>query len=63
MSNKILIGLIGLTAIMSCTKKAETGYVGQSQIVIEDGVMTPDCLLSLGRISDPQLSPDGKLIL
>lgn len=25
--------------------------------------MTPECLLSLGRLSDPQLSPDGRLIL
>lgn len=38
-------------------------YIGQSQIKIEDGVMTPETLLAFGRLSDPQLSPDGKKIL
>ena len=39
------------------------GYIGQSDITLADGVMTPEALLSMGRLSDPQLSPDGKKIL
>ena len=37
--------------------------IGQSDIKVEDGIMTPEVLLSFGRLSDPQLSPDGKWIL
>ena len=39
------------------------GYIGKSEIVIEDGKMTPEALLAFGRLSDPQVSPDGKYIL
>ena len=39
------------------------GYIGKSCINIEDGRMTPEALLALGRLSDPQMSPDGKHIL
>ncbi len=48
---------------MSCARKEESGYVGPSDIKIEDGVMTPEALLSLGRLGDPRISPDGKTIL
>lgn len=37
--------------------------MGPSDIKIENGVMTPETLLSLGRLSDPQLSPDGSIIV
>lgn len=61
---KVIVGLAALLLLMSCTKKDEgSGYVGPSSIEIADGVMTPEVLLSLGRLSDPQLSPDGKHIL
>ena len=39
------------------------GYIGKSGIVIEDGKMSPEALLAFGRLSDPQVSPDGKHIL
>ena len=39
------------------------GYIGRSEIVIEDGKMSPEALLAFGRMSDPQVSPDGKHIL
>ena len=61
----------GLTALtisalmmMNC-KSEETAadYIGPSQIEIQDGKMTPEALLAFGRLSDPQLSPDGRHIL
>ena len=55
------IGIV-FTKIMKPNKN-EAGYIGQSEIKIENGVMTPEVLLALGRISDPQLSPDGSRIL
>ena len=39
------------------------GFIGKSGITVEDGHMTPEVLLSFGRLSDPQVSPDGKYIL
>ena len=62
---RIFICLAGLILTMaSCTTdKLSEGYIGPSDIVISDGVMTPETLLALGRISDPQLSPDGSTIL
>ena len=51
-------------AIMSCTSKEEgPAYIGPSDIKVENGLVTPEVLLSLGRLSDPQLSPDGNEIL
>ena len=47
----------------SCSMKPQQGYIGPSEITVQDGKMSPEVLLSLGRLSDPQLSPDGKKIL
>ena len=49
---------------MNCTSEEKSAdYIGPSQIEIKDGKMTPEVLLAFGRLSDPQLSPDGKHIL
>ena len=55
--------LLGLVACKNSEMKPQQGYIGPSDIEITDGRMTPEVLLSLGRLSDPQLSPDGKTIL
>jgi dipeptidyl aminopeptidase/acylaminoacyl peptidase len=56
--------IICSTIMVSCnTQKPEEGYIGPSDIQVTDGKMTPEVLLSLGRLSDPQLSPDGTKIL
>ena len=47
----------------SCSMKPQQGYIGPSEITVQDGKMSPEVLLSLGRLSDPRLSPDGKKIL
>ena len=48
---------------MKKNNDTSVGYIGPSDITLADGVMTPEALLSMGRLSDPQLSPDGKRIL
>lgn len=57
----------GILALTSCTMTENginsEGYIGKSDIVIEDGRMTPEALLAFGRLSDPQVSPDGQHIL
>lgn len=66
-TGKAAIAAAALVTMMSCAQKnetrTETGYIGPSEIKVEDGRMTPEVLLSLGRLSDPQLSPDGRWIL
>ena len=62
----VLAGIsVGIIMIMGKNKNTFTseGYIGQNNIVIEDGKMTPEVLLALGRLSDPQVSPDGEHIL
>ena len=58
-----MMALLGLIACKNSEMKPQKGYIGPSEIEITDGRMTPEVLLSLGRLSDPQLSPDGKTIL
>ena len=61
--------MIAASALALClagcqTQMKDSGkYIGPSDIRIEDGRMTPEVLLALGRLSDPQLSPDGRHIL
>jgi len=54
---------LALVACSSNEMKPQKGYIGPSDLEITDGHMTPEVLLSLGRLSDPQLSPDAKTIL
>ena len=64
MNKYILGGLCAAMLVMSCNKNDDSaGYIGPCELKVQDGVMTPEVLLSLGRLSDPQLSPDGKKIL
>ncbi len=62
---KLLALATCFVSAMSCNQKKEdsAGYIGPSDIKIEDGVMTPEALLSLGRLSDPQIYPSGGKIL
>ena len=60
---KLALAASAALIFFSCTMKPQQGYIGPSDIQIPDGRMTPEVLLSLGRLSDPQLSPDGKTIL
>ncbi len=57
----------GILALTSCTMNetgiSSEGYIGRSDIVIENGQMSPEVLLAFGRLSDPQVSPDGTKIL
>ena len=64
--HKILTASVLALCLAGCNtdKMKESGkYIGPSDIRVEDGKMTPEVLLSLGRLSDPQLSPDGENIL
>jgi len=60
----LVSGLFAALLLMGCTaNKMENGYVAPVEIKVENGELTPEALLAFGRISDPQLSPDGSTIL
>ena len=61
----IAVASLSISSIMANKKTVLTkeGHIAKSEIVIENGVMTPEALLAFGRMSDPQVSPDGKHIL
>ena len=66
MKAKSLLWALSAMAVIACNTpemKPQKDYIGPSDLQITDGHMTPEVLLSLGRLSDPQLSPDGKTIL
>ena len=67
MNKKVFAAAAAALALVACTQntamKSQEGYIGPSALQVEDGHMTPELLLALGRLSDPQLSPDGKTIL
>ena len=67
MRTKVLTLAAAALSALACNQqeqmKPQTGYIGPSDIQVTDGRMTPEVLLSLGRLGDPQLSPDGKTIL
>ena len=55
--------IIGIFSFMKKETFTNEGFIGKNDIVIEDGKMTPEALLAFGRLSDPQISPDGEYIL
>lgn len=62
----VLCVLIGIFFIMKSTVKKDAegpSYITKPEVEITSGVMTPEALLAFGRLSDPQMSPDGKYIL
>ena len=62
-----LAAMMALTACNSASngggQAAGKGSAGAQAIEIKDGKFTPEVLLSLGRVSAPQVSPDGKRLL
>lgn len=61
---KLLIFTLCMVALSSCGDKTEEApLIGKSEIQITDGIFTPEIMHSLGKVSDPQVSPDGTKIL
>ena len=52
----------GISITMKIKENADKDYIGRSPVRTEER-MTPEMMLTLGRISSPRLSPDGKHIL
>ncbi|MFA5849257.1 MAG: S9 family peptidase [Bacteroidales bacterium] len=69
MKSKFLSGMLISTAIASasicgCSQDKQTEeLITKSTITANEGRLTPEVMHNLGKLSDPQVSPDGKKIL
>lgn len=55
--------LLAMTSCVSAPQEQPATIIEKEPLVVEDGRFTPELMLRLGRVSDPQLSPDGSKIL
>lgn len=60
---KIMASLLALTSMTSCDNAAEEVIIEQPKVNIENGQFTPEVLMSMGAVTDPQISPDGSKVL
>ncbi|MDR1680486.1 MAG: prolyl oligopeptidase family serine peptidase [Prevotellaceae bacterium] len=61
---KIIFFLMTATvALSACSGQPDGQTAGRNELTIADGILTADILNSFGRVSDLQLSPDGKTAL
>jgi dipeptidyl aminopeptidase/acylaminoacyl peptidase len=70
---KYIMSLLVLSGILagsySCSrnagkeKKEESPIIEQQKLTLKSNIMTPEVLWSFGRVSEPEVSPDGKKIL
>ncbi len=65
MKLKYLLFLPIIAVMTSCTTNHSSAdsVIEKTDIQVIDGLFTPEIMLKLGRVSDPQLSPDGSKIL
>ena len=59
----IMAATLAMTATTACTTAGQGGGENKINVKVENGEFTPEILNSFGRVSDAQVSPDGKKIL
>lgn len=55
--------VLSLNACKEAKKEEPVKLIGRSEVKVENGRLTPEILNLFGRVTDPQLSPDGKTIV
>jgi dipeptidyl aminopeptidase/acylaminoacyl peptidase len=55
--------MVTTAALSACTPPSSETITGRHELTITDGLLTADILNCFGRLSDPQVSPDGKTVL
>lgn len=57
--------MIAMATVAACAQKNEETAValGKADIKVENGQFTPEIMHLMGKVSDPQVSPDGQKIL
>ncbi len=62
-SSSVLLGACTHATAKTGKPDQTTPVIGRSEIKVPNGVMTPEVLYSLARVSDAKLSPDGTRVL
>ncbi|VAW30622.1 Prolyl oligopeptidase family protein, partial [hydrothermal vent metagenome] len=60
---KYALILLSLILSLSVYSQKQAGIIEKPHLKLKSDVMTPEVLWSFGRLSDPQLSPDGKTLV
>lgn len=64
---KQIFSIMAITALLTASCKEsgeqEAGIITRSDIKVENGLLSAEVMHSLAKVSDPQISPDGKKIL
>ncbi|MGL5637503.1 MAG: peptidase S9, partial [Bacteroidales bacterium] len=59
--------MAALITMSACTDKQaaseDSNVIKKAKVEVKDGILTPEILNSFGRVSDMQVSPDGKTVL
>ena len=63
MKKLIYVCMLTAATLSAYAENKEEKPIGRNVLEITDGVLTPNILNSFGRVSDPQVSPDGKVVL
>ncbi|MBR1544067.1 MAG: peptidase S9, partial [Muribaculaceae bacterium] len=59
-----MASMLALMGVAACNNASDDApLIEKPQVTVENGQFTPELLNSLGRVSDPKVSPDGKKIL
>ena len=60
----IMATMAALLTLAGCNQVGDTAMlIGKPDVKVENGKFTPEVLNSFGRVSNPQVSPDGTRIL
>ena len=59
------MGMAGLAILTACNTQevAQETVIGKQEITVENGIMTPEVMMAFGRVSGPEVSPDGTKVL
>jgi len=58
-----LISAVMMTACTEQNKQSDEPVIGKAEIVVADGIMTPEALHLFGQVSGGAISPDGKQVV
>jgi hypothetical protein len=59
----LMMSMAGLIASCSINKQETATLIGKQPLTIDNGIMTPEVMWAMGRLSDIQVSPDGHKLL
>ena len=59
------MGMAALAMTTACNTQevAQENVIGKQEITVENGIMTPEVMMAFGRVSGPEVSPDGTKVL